>query len=158
MSDEIKVNSELPQKLATLRQVKDALGQRDEKINSLKEDNTKYIGIFNDSLFNKKYDLLYGSKWILGGISNGQTTDVKNRIRTEIIDISNMPNEFIVNVEDGYMWNLYDFDNIYAGLEWKNGGYFNWEQHGTPKHVAFLVKNPMIARLQMFQKLRLKSR
>lgn len=111
-----------------------------EITNSLKEDKSKYIGIFNDSLFNKKYDLLYGSNWILGSISNGQTTDVKNRIRTEIIDISNMPNEFIVNVEDGYMWNFYDFDNIYAGLEWKNGGYFNWEQHGTPKHVAFLVK------------------
>lgn len=110
------------------------------EVNQLKEDNTKYIGIFNGSLFDKKYDLLYGSNWILGSISNGQTTDVKNRIRTEIIDISNMPNEFIVNVEDGYMWNFYDFDNIYAGLEWKNGGYFNWEQHGTPKHVAFLVK------------------
>lgn len=38
MSDEIKVNSELPQKLATLGQVKDALDQRDEKIDSLKED------------------------------------------------------------------------------------------------------------------------
>lgn len=115
-------------------------GVTGKKIDSLKEDNTKYIGIFNGSLFDKKYDLLYGSNWILGSISNGQTTDVKNRIRTEIIDISNMPNEFIVNVEDGYMWNFYDFDNIYAGLEWKNGGYFNWEQHGTPKHVAFLVK------------------
>lgn len=115
-------------------------GATGKEIASLKEDNTKYIGIFNGSLFDKKYDLLYGSNWILGSILNGQTTDVKNRIRTEIIDISNMPNEFIVNVEDGYMWNFYDFDNIYAGLEWKNGGYFNWEQHGTPKHVAFLVK------------------
>lgn len=38
MSDEIKVNSELPQKLATLGQVKDALDKRDEKIDSLKED------------------------------------------------------------------------------------------------------------------------
>lgn len=111
-----------------------------EQVSSLNEDKAKYIGIFNGSFFNKKYDLLYGSNWILGSISNGQTTDVKNRIRTEIIDISNMPNEFIVNVEDGYMWNFYDFDNIYAGLEWKNGGYFNWEQHETPKHVAFLVK------------------
>ena len=36
MSDEIKVNSELPQKLATLGQVKDALGKRDKKIASLK--------------------------------------------------------------------------------------------------------------------------
>lgn len=107
---------------------------------SLKEDKSKYIGIFNDSLFNKKYDLLYGSNWIFGSISNGQTTNVKNRIRTEIIDISNMPNEFIVNVEDGYMWNFYDFDNVHAGLEWENGGSFNWEKYGTPKHVAFLVK------------------
>lgn len=107
---------------------------------SLKEDKSKYIGIFNDSLFNKKYDLLYGSNWIFGSISSGQTTNVKNRIRTEIIDISNMPNEFIVNVEDGYMWNFYDFDNVHAGLEWKNGGSFNWEKYGTPKHVAFLVK------------------
>ena len=40
MSDEIKVNSELPQKLATLGQVKDALDKRDEKIGSLKEDLT----------------------------------------------------------------------------------------------------------------------
>lgn len=38
MSDKIKVNSELPQKLATLGQVKDALNKRDEKIDSLKED------------------------------------------------------------------------------------------------------------------------
>ena len=41
MSDEIKVNSENtpPRKnLATLGQVKDALGKRDEKIDSLKED------------------------------------------------------------------------------------------------------------------------
>nr|DAF65362.1 MAG TPA: GDSL like Lipase Acylhydrolase [Siphoviridae sp. ctbbV81] len=111
-----------------------------EITNSLKEDNTKYIGIFNDSLFNKKYDLLYGSKWILGSIKNGQTTDVKNRIRTENIDISNMSKEFNVTIEDGYMWNFYDFDNLYAGLEWKNGGSFNWEEHGSPKHVAFLVK------------------
>lgn len=38
MSDEIKVNSELPQKLATLGQVKDALNKRDKKISSLTED------------------------------------------------------------------------------------------------------------------------
>ena len=38
MSDEIKVNFELPQKLATLGQVKDALDKRDKKISSLKED------------------------------------------------------------------------------------------------------------------------
>lgn len=38
MSDEIKVNSELPQKLATLGQVKDALGKRDKNIDSLKTD------------------------------------------------------------------------------------------------------------------------
>lgn len=40
MSDEIKVNSELPQKLATLGQVKDALDKRDEKISKLTEDLT----------------------------------------------------------------------------------------------------------------------
>ena len=40
MSDEIKVNSELPQKLATLGQVKDALDKRDEKISNLTEDLT----------------------------------------------------------------------------------------------------------------------
>lgn len=118
----------------------DEWNKTQKEIGGLKEDKSKYIGIFNDSLFNKKYDLLYGSNWIFGSISNGQTTNVKNRIRTEIIDISNMPNEFIVNVEDGYMWNFYDFDNVYAGLEWKNGGSFNWEKYGTPKHVAFLVK------------------
>lgn len=38
MSDEIKINSELPQKLVTLGQVKNALGKRDKKISSLKED------------------------------------------------------------------------------------------------------------------------
>lgn len=46
MSDEIKVNSELPQKLATLGQVKDALGKRDEKIDSLKEDLSNKITKF----------------------------------------------------------------------------------------------------------------
>lgn len=116
------------------------ISQNTSDISQLKEDLTKYKGIYNESLFDKKYDLLYGSTWILGSISNGQTTSVNNRIRTEIIDISNMPNEFTVIVEDGYMWNFYDFDNMYAGLEWKNGGYFNWNQHGNPKHVAFLVK------------------
>lgn len=40
MSDEIKVNSELPQKLATLGQVKDALDKRDEKISNLTKDMT----------------------------------------------------------------------------------------------------------------------
>lgn len=46
MSDEIKVNSEnTPRKnLATLGQVKDALGKRDEKIGSLKEDLKDKIG------------------------------------------------------------------------------------------------------------------
>ena len=46
MSDEIKVNSELPQKLATLGQVKDALDKRDEKIDSLKEDISNKITKF----------------------------------------------------------------------------------------------------------------
>ena len=46
MSDEIKVNSELPQKLATLGQVKDALGKRDKKISSLKEDVSNKITKF----------------------------------------------------------------------------------------------------------------
>lgn len=46
MSDEIKVNSELPQKLATLGQVKDALGKRDKKISSLKEDISNKITKF----------------------------------------------------------------------------------------------------------------
>lgn len=51
MSDEIKVNSELPQKLATLGQVKDALDQRDEKIASLKEDLSdvsEHINVISD--------------------------------------------------------------------------------------------------------------
>lgn len=46
MSDEIKVNSELPQKLATLGQVKDALDKRDEKIDSLKDDLSNKITKF----------------------------------------------------------------------------------------------------------------
>lgn len=46
MSDEIKVNSELPQKLATLGQVKEALDKRDEKIDSLKEDLSNKITKF----------------------------------------------------------------------------------------------------------------
>ena len=107
---------------------------------SLKESKAKYIGILNKSVFNQKYNLLYGSRWILGSISNGQTTNVKNRIRSEIIDISNMPSKFTINLEDGYMWNFYDFDNLYAGLEWKKKGVFDWSEHGNPKHVAFLVK------------------
>lgn len=111
-----------------------------EVTNSLKEDKTKYTGILNESVFDKKYDLLYGSRWILGSISNGQTTNVKNRIRSEIIDISNMPSKFTINLKDEYMWNFYDFDNLYAGLEWKKKGVFDWSEHGNPKHVAFLVK------------------
>ena len=50
MGDEIKVNSEntLRKNLATLGQVKDALGKRDEKIDSLKND----IGnIFSNNIF-----------------------------------------------------------------------------------------------------------
>ena len=46
MSDEIKVNSELPQKLATLGQVKDALDKRDEKIGNLTEDISNKITKF----------------------------------------------------------------------------------------------------------------
>lgn len=46
MSDEIKVNSELPQKLATLGQVKDALDKRDEKIGKLTEDISNKITKF----------------------------------------------------------------------------------------------------------------
>ena len=43
MNDEIKVNSELPQKLATLGQVKDALDKRDENIGSLNETLVNYF-------------------------------------------------------------------------------------------------------------------
>ena len=46
MSDEIKVNSELPQKLATLGQVKDALNKRDKKIGNLTEDLSNKITKF----------------------------------------------------------------------------------------------------------------
>ena len=46
MSDEIKVNSELPQKLATLGQVKDALNKRDKKIRNLTEDLSNKITKF----------------------------------------------------------------------------------------------------------------
>lgn len=51
MSDEIKVNSENtpPRKnLATLGQVKDALGKRDKKIDSLKEDISEQINVISD--------------------------------------------------------------------------------------------------------------
>lgn len=51
MSDEIKVNSELPQKLATLGQVKDALGKRDKKIDSLKED----IGYVTETIYGDNF-------------------------------------------------------------------------------------------------------
>lgn len=53
MSDEIKVNSELPQNLATLGQVKDALDKRDKKIDSLKED-LGDLATFGKNLFNKE--------------------------------------------------------------------------------------------------------
>lgn len=51
MSDKIKVNSENtpPRKnLATLGQVKDALGKRDKKIDSLKEDISEQINVISD--------------------------------------------------------------------------------------------------------------
>ena len=51
VSDKIKVNSENtpPRKnLATLGQVKDALGKRDEKIDSLKEDISEQINVISD--------------------------------------------------------------------------------------------------------------
>lgn len=65
MSDEIKVNSELPQKLATLGQVKDALDKRDEKIGSLKEELdqldsrlSKSIAEISDELISKEIVVL----------------------------------------------------------------------------------------------------
>lgn len=54
MSDEIKVNSELPQKLATLGQVKDTLDKRDEKISSLKED----LGNLDSDLYSISSNIL----------------------------------------------------------------------------------------------------
>lgn len=54
MGDEIKVNSEntLRKNLATLGQVKDALGKRDKKIASLKED---LVYGFNDNASYKEH-------------------------------------------------------------------------------------------------------
>lgn len=59
MSDEIKVNSELPQKLATLGQVKDALGKRDKKIDSLKEDITSKADKTSLAQTDRKLDALW---------------------------------------------------------------------------------------------------
>ena len=75
MSDEIKVNSELPQKLATLGQVKDALDKRDEKISNLTEDLTSKA----DKTALVKTDRKLDALWKLNqGISyEFQTEDVK---------------------------------------------------------------------------------
>lgn len=59
MSDEIKVNSELPQKLATLGQVKDALDKRDEKIGLLKEDLTSKADKTSLAQTDRKLDALW---------------------------------------------------------------------------------------------------
>lgn len=64
MGDEIKVNSEntLRKNLATLGQVKDALGKRDEKINSLKEDlYVKTYNIFDVNFLPRAFIPLTGS-------------------------------------------------------------------------------------------------
>lgn len=61
MSDEIKVNSEntLRKNLATLGQVKDALGKRDEQIDSLKEDITSKADKTSLAQTDRKLDALW---------------------------------------------------------------------------------------------------
>lgn len=63
MSDEIKVNSvPLPQNLATLGQVKAALGERDKKISSLKEDTIDLTNGVCSINFDYKYEAVQGEQ------------------------------------------------------------------------------------------------
>ena len=112
------------------------------KIAGLKSDLGSQNTIFNGALFDYKYNLLAGRIWVHGSWASSKPTDVKNRIRTGIINIDGLPNTFFVKVADGYLWNYYAFNGAYigAGNEWKKTGYFKLSQHGNPTQISVLIK------------------
>lgn len=112
------------------------------KIAGLKSDLGSQNTIFNGALFDYKYNLLAGRIWAHGSWASSKPTDVKNRIRTGIINIDGLPNTFFVKVADGYLWNYYAFNGAYigAGNEWKKTGYFKLSQHGNPTQISVLIK------------------
>lgn len=111
-------------------------------VSSLKQDLGSQNTIFNGALFDYKYNLLAGRIWVHGSWASSKPTDVKNRIRTGIINIDGLPNTFFVKVADGYLWNYYAFNGAYigAGNEWKKTGYFKLSQHGNPTQISVLIK------------------
>lgn len=127
-------------------QVKDSIPsdyiQLSTDVSSLKQDLGSQNTIFNGALFDYKYNLLAGRIWAHGSWASSKPTDVKNRIRTGIINIDGLPNTFFVKVADGYLWNYYAFNGAYigAGNEWKKTGYFKLSQHGNPTQISVLIK------------------
>lgn len=113
-----------------------------EDVSGLKSDLGSQNTIFNGALFDYKYNLLAGRIWVHGSWASSKPTDVKNRIRTGIINIDGLPNTFFVKVADGYLWNYYAFNGAYigAGNEWKKTGYFKLSQHGNPTQISVLIK------------------
>lgn len=113
-----------------------------EDVSGLKSDLGSQNTIFNGALFDYKYNLLAGRIWAHGSWASSKPTDVKNRIRTGIINIDGLPNTFFVKVADGYLWNYYAFNGAYigAGNEWKKTGYFKLSQHGNPTQISVLIK------------------
>ncbi len=91
MGDEIKVNSEntLRKNLATLGQVKDALGKRDKKIDSLKEDLTNNI----DAVYSGTKNLKSEIEWFYGSYFGGYFHD--NEPGNEVISKPFIPNNLL---------------------------------------------------------------
>lgn len=118
------------------------ISQNTSDISQLKSDLGSQNTIFNGALFDYKYNLLAGRIWVHGSWASSKPTDVKNRIRTGIINIDGLPNTFFVKVADGYLWNYYAFNGAYigAGNEWKKTGYFKLSQHGNPTQISVLIK------------------
>ena len=118
------------------------ISQNTSDISQLKSDLGSQNTIFNGALFDYKYNLLAGRIWAHGSWASSKPTDVKNRIRTGIINIDGLPNTFFVKVADGYLWNYYAFNGAYigAGNEWKKTGYFKLSQHGNPTQISVLIK------------------
>lgn len=75
----------------TLKQTTKSQG---EEISQVKQDLGSQNTIFNGALFDYKYNLLAGRIWVHGSWASSKPTDVKNRIRTGIINIDGLPNTF----------------------------------------------------------------
>lgn len=136
MNDEIKVNSELPQKLATLGQVKDALDKRDEKIGSIKEDLDKQNSIISDILLVNKSistDAQY---------TNKEKKTLK--IRKTFLD-----NDFSLDIilNDSKMAILNDKYIVDGSEQWyangsiNSNGYYRYTWYNFISNVSFYLSN-----------------